>query len=275
VTCARAKRGLRCALFAALVSGCTFEPGTGFATLDAVTLETRLDPGEARDLDGGVLSDLGYVVRLERLELQLGTFELEELRGSTGLGSGRFDPAEPPVGYSLCHGGHCHADDGRLVPYAEVEAELSGGGASFAAVVSLPVQSSVDLLVGQSLRLETVAPSSELPEVELRRAGLSVAGIELGAAVSGAALTEPLPFELSWSEPVRVTGALELSVDRDAPEHLQLTASFRPDGTLFDGVDFASLAESGELDDPDDETIASLLSGLSTTALSIELAPPR
>jgi len=48
-----------------------------------------------------------------------------------------FDPADPPAGYSLCHSGHCHSDDGRLVDYADIAAELAGGGSSGAPLVTL------------------------------------------------------------------------------------------------------------------------------------------
>ena len=47
----------------------------------------------------------------------------------------RLRPGKPPPGYTLCHNGHCHHPSGRLVPYAEIEAELAGGGVGTAAVV--------------------------------------------------------------------------------------------------------------------------------------------
>lgn len=66
-----------------------------------------------------------FRVELEGVEVEAGPVEL--LAEVEGAG---FDPSAPPPGYSLCHNGHCHADDGRLVSYEEIAAELAGGGGS-------------------------------------------------------------------------------------------------------------------------------------------------
>lgn len=82
----------------------------------------RFEPELSRlDAVGRLKTANDFRVELEGLELDAGPVELiAALEGAAG-----FDPAAPPAGYSLCHNGHCHADDGRLVPYEDIAAELA------------------------------------------------------------------------------------------------------------------------------------------------------
>lgn len=84
----------------------------------------RFEPSAARLDEAGRLKTANdFRVELERVEVEAGPVELvAEMEGAG------FDPSAPPPGYSLCHNGHCHADDGRLVSYEEIAAELAGGG---------------------------------------------------------------------------------------------------------------------------------------------------
>jgi hypothetical protein len=224
------------------LSGCTRAPGTGFATLSGVDLRVEHAPGEARDLgDGSFLTDLGYRVRLDDAELDVGSVRFEELRG----GAGDFDPADPPEGYSLCHGGHCHAADGSLVAYADVEAELAGDSASFEPVATLAVDRSADLLAGEDARLLSVAPSPELPAATIRRCSVGVGGVRMAGSVGGGGLTEDLALAVDLDLDDTLTGPFDLDVDRDSPPVLELGVDVVVGGTLFDGVDFAGLAVDG------------------------------
>ena len=63
-----------------------------------------------------------HQVRITAATLQIRSIDLLAAAGT----SQPFDPANPPPGFSLCHGGHCHASDGRLVAYEDVAAEASG-----------------------------------------------------------------------------------------------------------------------------------------------------
>jgi hypothetical protein len=248
------------ALVGALGSACTFEDGTGFATLRAAKLEVSFEPG-ARDLAGTILTNGDYRVRLEGFSAELESFELDQLTSSGGPG---FDPANPPPGYTLCHGGHCHAVDGRLVDYADIEAELAGGGASLSAVATFPIGTTADLLAGERVELDTVEPSRELPRANVRKAALTVARVELSGSVSGGPpkLDEtPLSITLPGARP---TGPVELEIARDGPAELRLDARLRVDGTLFDDIDWAELAADGavvvEPESPAAETLVTALS---------------
>ena len=199
---------------------CTLEPGTGYARLDEVVLDVALEPQEARDLgDGLILTDTGARVQIDALELDLGELRLQELVGGVS-----FDEASPPDGYTFCHNGHCHHEDGDLVDYATIEAELGGGG--FETAWAWPIDETVDAVAGASLVLDS---SEDLPQLGLRR--LSVEVVELRFE----GLVDDLPVQASISGDA--VGPFTLDVDRSAPEAFSLDASLLFDGTGFDGQD--------------------------------------
>ncbi|GMV13226.1 MAG: hypothetical protein HS104_11285 [Polyangiaceae bacterium] len=237
---------------------CTFEAGHGFATLESASISARLEPGPARDLGNRtVLTDLGYWVSIDSARWRLDEARL--LASSGPSGGGRFDPANPPAGYSLCHGGHCHADDGRLVAYEEIEAELAGGSVVLSPVVRLPLGEPLDLYAAEASALERVLPSRELPEAQIARADARFGRFELEATVekgpAGAEL--PVPATLSLELPaLSLSRAMSTSIGRHSPERLRLEVGVGLDGTLFDGLDFAALQSSGTIQLTDAELIA-------------------
>jgi hypothetical protein len=260
---------MKAVFLAALASACTLEPGQGFATLEAVELDARFEPGAARDLDGALLTDLGYVVELDSFELQMARLELQT-RAESGE-TARFEPANPPEGYELCHGGHCHADDGSLVPYEAIEAELAGGVAAFGTLATLPVERVVDLREGERLTLVRVEPSRELPEAHVRRAALHFSSVTLSGSVREGGLEAPIPLSVSLSMDTLTTGALDMPIDRDEPGRFSLRAELAFDGTLLDGIDFASIASPVVIDDPDEPHAAPFVDALTDTALQITI----
>ena len=104
------------ALALLLGAGCAFGDGEGFATVEP-TVQATYALLRERDAGGGwqrLASD--YQVRLAAGEASVSRIELlPAVGGGTGAAAS-FDPASPPPGFTLCHGGHCHAEDGRLVP---------------------------------------------------------------------------------------------------------------------------------------------------------------
>ena len=219
-------------MIALLLAACTFQPGGAFGRLDGFTADLRFEPGEARDLGGfKVLTDLGAEVQVQSLQLQLSGIELQEIRGAAGVS---FDPANPPEGYSLCHGGHCHYEDGSLVSYDQIINELSGGTVSWEAIIAAPFDQPQDLLEGGpgELGLEGLL----LPQASLSR--LEMLG---EAEVDGRSFRWDLPLSTAWSTSV------EVEIARDKPEGLALEVELLLPGTLFDGIDFAAM-EGPELD---------------------------
>jgi hypothetical protein len=251
-----------------LALGCAVDAGHGFATVETATLEARFEPGPARAVDGGFVTDRGYTVRLEALALETEELALESL--SAARGGGSFDPARPPPGYTLCHGGHCHAEDGSLVSYAEVEAELSGGG-GFVRVVTFGGAHTLDLLAPQTRALEEGSPSRELPRTTVRRAVLRVQSFELRGEVSAEG-SVPRGLVVTLAGGIAIEAPFELVIDEQGLGALELHAALLLDGTLFDGVDFTALGD-GDLQSTSAEDVlgAGALTALARAEISIEV----
>lgn len=229
-----------------VLAGCAWEPGEGFAVLEP-SMIARYAPEGARERGLGYQQlASSYQIQVTAATIQLERIEL--IARPSGGGTVRFDPANPPPGYTLCHGGHCHREDGALVPYEEIEAELGGGGGAALPVVTLPV-GEVNLLAPGPREL-TCEPACELPRTEVTRARWAVTELRLGGTVRDSLTTprfpgdRPFRLELSsagMASPVAMLeGDLDVPSDREhAPRvllHLELDIPSR----IFDEVDWAA-----------------------------------
>jgi hypothetical protein len=187
------------------LTGCTFEDGQGFATLETASLSARLEPGAGRDLgDHSVLTSQGYRVALTRATLEVDALALNQ-------------------------------DD--------TEAELAGGGAQFSPVATLPAARGFDLLQGQTAVLDLVLPSRELPQARITQLALRVDRLELEGSVSGGppgGALEQSPAALIIALPIAssIDTTMSLAIDRDEPGAFSLSAALEVGGTLFDELDF-------------------------------------
>jgi hypothetical protein len=219
---------------------CTFDDGSGFATLERASLSARFEPGAREVGPNAVLTDLAYQVSLSKLSLRVEQLSLEERSDAPAEPS--FDPEDPPVGFFSCHEGECQTDDGRVVSYEAIEAALADRAVAFVVVAALPIEREIDLLAAPTLSLDRVEPSAELPQATLERAALALRGLSISGSAMGGTLAAPLAFELDVAPLGSLSQTLDFVIDRDAPETLALSADVRLDGTLFDGIDFAALA---------------------------------
>lgn len=247
-----------------LLLGCTLSPGQGFGEIAGGTLDAALVPGPARDLgDHTLLTDQGFAVRVDAFTLALGAVRVEALEGGTAA---EFDPANPPEGYSLCHGGHCHAADGSLVSYADIAAELAGADAEWVALATLPVDAEADLRAGATFTLLPDDPAP-LPRGEATRLALTATRVHLeGEAGDDAGLAAPLSVDLDL--PAGFDAGIELPFDRGYDPVVTLDVSLAVDGTLFDDLDLAALAAADgavTLDDPADPAADAFLTRLGAT----------
>jgi hypothetical protein len=224
--------------------GCALQEGHGFATLERASLKASFEPEPARTFGDRVLSNQGYFIAVERFVLGLDALLLASLVSS---GSAAFDPQAPPPGYSLCHSGHCHNEDGSLVSYEDIAAELAGGEQGFAPVATLPIEAQVDLLEPVALSLSP-EPSRELPRTTIDRASLRVVDAELDLRVSGGPLSEETPIQARIAAPLTAAAVLDVVVDRNSDPHLALECEVRYGARLFDDLDF-SRSEPGAASD--------------------------
>jgi hypothetical protein len=220
---------------ALLLASCALDAGGPFASVSGA-LEVALVVPASRDAGGGWMKlDTSYQARLTRATLELGPVELV---ASAAAGTA-FDPANPPPGYTLCHGGHCHAADGRLVSYADVAAQLAGGsGATVALAFTAP--GTIDLLAGEAtFPLTCGAPRCDLP-------GGTVALVRVAARrlVLEGAVRDPVG-RITGEQPLAVTaeGALlaatvELPADRAHDPEVTLTLRAELGAQLLDSFAF-------------------------------------
>lgn len=243
-----------------LLLGCAFGPGHGFGEIAAADLAVGFEPGEARDLgDGWVLANNGDRFTLDTLAFTVESLDLLALEGG---GSATFDPANPPEGYGLCHGGHCHADDGRLVAYADIEAELAGDAAAFVAVVSWPLPESVADGFATALDPVRALPATTLSKVQLRATSVRLAGTYQAGE-------EALAFDGSIDlTGVELAGPLDLPFGRGEDPSVTLDVALLVDGTLFDDLDPTPWLGTGALpfDAPVTELLLDRLDGVEPVA---------
>lgn len=230
-----------------LLAGCAWEPGEGFAVVEP-TVRAEYTPLSSRDAgDGFQRLSSDFQVRVSAASLQLASIQL--LGSSGGGGPTSFDPANPPPGYTICHNGHCDREDGALVPYEEVEAEL-GGGATTTTVATLPVGASVDLLVPET-RVLACEPDCELPRTNVTRGRWDVTGLRLEGTVRDSRqpprFAGERPFRLvvapaaGSSEPALVmSGDLDVPSDRENKPRVVLGLSLAVTPTVFDAVDWGA-----------------------------------
>lgn len=264
---------------AALVMGCADGPGRGFATLERVELQLGLRVEPARTLgERGLLTDHYYELRLDQAEVRVSAVILEARSGSSGGAAGpvRFDPANPPPEYSLCHNGHCHHQDGRLVSYEVIEAELAGGGGvTTFELARLPAEVAVDLWARpEPLVLSDVLPSRELPVAELSRVRVAVDEVTFVGTIGGGPVGNPLegeqvPLRVVLPTPGALQAPLDLSIDADGPGAFALQLEATLGARVFDDIPFAEyLTPDGVVLNGDDGEAAA---PLATALLALEL----
>jgi hypothetical protein len=256
----------------ALIAGCAWDAGEPFATVSA-RIEARLEVPAGRDLgDGWQMLASNYQIAIDTLVVEAGTIAL----GDASDGPGVFDPANPPPGYSLCHNGHCHAEDGSLVPYEDITAGLGPGQVTTVAL--LPV-GALDLAAGAERDLDCT-PSCDLPRANIVVAELDVTRVQASGRVRDGASPPRFAGERTWAldlsfaaeEPLVLSSPLDLPADRAHDPDVTLDLTLALTSRIFDDVAWAeldpgaSLALAGHA-----ETRAALVAALGEVALATEL----
>jgi hypothetical protein len=259
---------------------CTFQPGISFGSLAGATLEAHFQPPASRlDADGRVKTDKGYRIRIDGLQLVARQLDFQSTSGSAGSGA-RFDPANPPPGYSLCHGGHCHRDDGALIDYADIEAELAGGTVTTKTVLSLPVETAFNLLTGSA----TASLTQCEPGCQLDRGTWSKALLQLTSLTASGSVEDPSTFNRldgqtrTWSltlTPEAFSQKVDVTIDRVRGDRLVVTARLALSEKLWDELDFQTLAATpGTLVlDQDEATRKQLAENVSQSVFSVTVTP--
>ncbi|RKG99818.1 hypothetical protein D7X74_39070 [Corallococcus sp. CA047B] len=235
----------------ALLSGCALDAGEGFAVLEP-SVQAAYTPLPRRDAGDGyqaLASD--FQLRMDSGAVSLGSIDL--LASSGGGGATTFDPSSPPPGYSLCHNGHCHSDDGSLVDYEDIQAELGGGGITTTTVANLPVDGELDLLAAPTVGL-TCKPDCELTRTNVSSGRWSITGLRMTGSVRDgrvpARFVGVRTFRLTATtsgteaEPLAVLkGDLDVPSDRENKPRVELGLKLALTPELFDAVDWSTAKE--------------------------------
>ena len=244
------------------LGACTFEDGRGWATLRASAAgELTVDDAHTSASGATLVTDLGFelsvdtlLVHLERLDL------LETVSGGSSGGSATFDPANPPLGYTLCHGGHCHTADGKTESYEEIEAMLTAGASGSATRVaeSIGVSCEVDLLSG----LEVAMGSHEIGTVALSNLRVVASRLVLAgtADVEGAATAVEITLDPEGG--VHMEADLSAKLGLDGVESPDLALTIAIPGSFLDGIRFDNLEQPATtllVDSANNTTITELL----------------
>jgi hypothetical protein len=231
-------------IFIAFLSGCTLEPGDPWGEV-VWEVDAATEAGARSDDAGRWRTSKGYVVEVTRLSVEVQSVGLSLRPEGAEVG---FDPASPPAGYSLCHNGHCHRDDGALVDYEDIAVELAGAAGS-AGGVTQAVEAEVAL--GEEPAALPLGPCSD--DCQLSPGSLNLATARLGAVtIEGRAYdtragerarlpAEGAPFlvRVEQGEGPTPQAAVAGRVGKGEPYGLRLRGSLRVGEALFDGVEWS------------------------------------
>jgi hypothetical protein len=263
-------------------SACTFAPGQPWGALEP-SLEVVFAPSESRITDEGWLrTSTDYALDLDLFAIRLdGLLLSQTLAGSAAPTA--FDPADPPAGYSLCHGGHCHAADGSLVDYADIEAELAGAAGLSGKTLTAPVTLGLFEPAAEPTQVSLGECSDHcwLDRGTLSRVSVALSEVSVGGRVydlrpgAGRRLPEEgVAIGGVLAHSVIIDEAIDEPFDGSEPVGLSLDVRLAVTPALFDGVDFEALAEEGAVNlgllDDEGAAIASALEELSLLEITTE-----
>ncbi len=242
-----------------LLSGCTFAPGTAFTEVRPGTILASIDVDTLETADG-------TVVALEQATLAFEGASLMVLEGADDV---TFDPANPPEGYTLCHGDHCHSTSGELVSYDEIIADLAGEDAGYVPLTTLGGADDLDLLAAAPVALG-VADVPDLPLARISRVELATPTLRLtGTAGDATPVTIDLTFDTALG------GELLYEVERTGDPVVRLdVAATLPAGLLAD-VDLLDALDGGAVvvDDPASDVAGAIRDRLAATLVDGDLTP--
>jgi hypothetical protein len=245
-----------------LSSGCTFEDGQGWARLSSWlwTSFQGFDSGSGRlGADGWFKTNNSFELKITSLRLGVQKLQAQSLGSSSSDSSGdcTFDPANPPAGCSLCHGGHCHCD-GQLKSYDELKKEICGSGSTSTTVSTLATMpvNKLQSLMGNGTQTDKLgcSESCELSAGQLDRMQAALDRLTLSATLRDLSVEDRLNGEqLSVSVDLKLSGAAltqsltpAQKMDQDTPYFMDLAVRLPVTEKLLDGIDWHKLTRSGD-----------------------------
>lgn len=247
---------------AGLLGGCAFGDGEPWGEVEP-HVEVAFAPDASRlDEEGRLVTARSFAVELTKFEVTFDGLALPQLAEGGALS---FDPANPPEGLSNCHSGHCHAEDGTLPTFEEIEAMLldgaGGGGASFVLPALAPMRPGAS---PQPLRLAPCDGGA----CRLERG--TVAAVQLGveALVLEGRVFDRLPADrarlpaegrelrIVLGPGVKLSRSVDEPIGDEAKVGLRIDARLGLPASLLDGVEFTAGDGPLEIEPGSDEAAA-------------------
>jgi hypothetical protein len=263
---------VRAAIAVVALGACAWDDGVPMGSV-TVTVDARWTARADRGGDWQRLAS-DFEVQVTSASAELGALTLIDL----GRGALPFDPADPPPGYGLCHNGHCHSDDGRLVPYEEIAAELTGGAPPPPAlVVDVGARG---LIPGAATVVACDGGPCDLDRAAIGRIDLDVVRLDAAGMVRDRRTPPRIDGERAWTlvlergdDTKPVSAQVDLPVDRGHDPAIALTAGFAPSAALLDGVRFAELGDGPDAwtVDQDAASIAAIEEALGELELAVQI----
>lgn len=254
----------------ALVASCALDDGDPWGRAH-FELNADFDPSERLEADR-IKTAQNYAVELDRLEVGFSTLSLELADASTG--PTRFDPSDPPQGYSLCHNGHCHHDSGALVDYEDIEAELAGSEATAGGVLQA-IDRSIAIDGRTPIALGDCSNNCHLDQGRLSILRLELVSIRLSGRAFDTSTQQRLDdggerFDFTVPVDADLVETLDGPVGRDEPVDVFITGELDISVKLLDSINFGALSsDSSSIDSATAEAIEASLTGDSTFEISI------
>jgi hypothetical protein len=232
---------MRCLLLclaSVALTACAFEPGDPWAS--ATFDLTGVFDEAGRSQDGGLRTAQDYRVELDTVEVRVTSARIN----LAAEDAADFDPANPPLGFSLCHNGHCHAEDGSLVAYADIAAEGASGADSTVQAVDAVVALDDS---AQSLPLGPCSSDCNVPRGALRDVQIDVAVVRLVGRAFDSRDVSRLPedgvaFDVHW-EPPSLRSPADGQVGEGESPKVRVDGVLTVSARALDAIDFAAVPQ--------------------------------
>jgi len=215
-----------CSVIAAMgLVNCSFTKGSPWGEVE----------GQAGAQSIESMDSLPSEVSLDRAAMNARLF-LESVSTSSGESGGSFDPSNPPEGYTLCHNGHCHSDEGELVSYEDVRAELNASGGTSTTTLG-SWQADIDLKSGEMVTLPAIGIGQR---TSIDRIRVRATNVVLEGSIQTKDGSVPMEAQLGQFD-VGVVDGIGLTVGPNSSfeRTVRVCASWK--NNWFEEVDFSQL----------------------------------
>ena len=261
-----------------IVSSCAFTDGLPTGEVRA-SATVAFAPSSGRlDSEGRLITSQDYAIQIDDFTLTYDAL-LGRMQAGTQATLSAFDPANPPPQYSLCHNGHCHHDDGRLVDYEDIALEIANadGGAS-SSTVSFYAGESVSVSADSQPIPLTLCSTTGCPvdtgrllsvELVLSRAEIRGRVFDRRTGDSARLPLEGLPLQLDISGSTVFARAVTAAFNEDTTVGVELHAHHDISEKIFDQVDFQNAIDGAQLTSPATENIFNRMREEDTLNISV------